>query len=186
MPGDTCDHTCPCPHMCKSCSKSEKSLVPTSLCTMQSHLTNVNFMYITFSWSSMKLLFSELSHFVFCIMLLWNRSCTIINFLHARYLNYWALYITHSVPHCSELSLMCKQVNMWFDALAHLFQGMDWSYSVIYKYNWTLTSWNARGNNNLFNSSGFGLIKVYILDFWFCFQMPPEHNGARGGHSSKI
>ena len=40
MPKDICNQTCTSPYMCKIPSISEKSLLPTSLSTMQSHMPN--------------------------------------------------------------------------------------------------------------------------------------------------
>ena len=56
MPGNTCDYTCLCPHMCRSYSMSDKWSVPTSLLSTQLHFSNANFLYIAFCWPSMKTL----------------------------------------------------------------------------------------------------------------------------------
>ena len=33
--------------------------------------------------------------------------------------------------------------------------------------------------------SGFDLSRFTYMEVELCFQMPPEHNGPRGGHSSR-
>ena len=47
MPGDTCDRTCAYPHPCKIPRTREKSPVPTSLLTVQSHMPNRNHVVAT-------------------------------------------------------------------------------------------------------------------------------------------
>ena len=54
IPCDICNHTCTCPYTC------EKSHVPVSLPTMQLHLPHSSFLYIAFSWPSVKLHISHL------------------------------------------------------------------------------------------------------------------------------
>ena len=46
-PGHTCDRTCACTQTCKTPSTSEKSPVPTSLSTMQSHMQSRSFVVTT-------------------------------------------------------------------------------------------------------------------------------------------
>ena len=43
MPGDTCDRTCACSHMCKILRTSEKSPVPTSPLLLQSYTPTKNY-----------------------------------------------------------------------------------------------------------------------------------------------
>ena len=47
MPGDMCDYMCACPYMCKTPSRSENLVMPTSVSTIQLHMPNRNFVVAT-------------------------------------------------------------------------------------------------------------------------------------------
>ena len=115
MYGDKCDHTCACPHMCKIPITSEKSLVPASLSTVQSHILNRNFVVATATLVIVTVAFITLLY-PFLSWDIWHASATRNSVFRIH--KFW---IACAIPNNQEQLLVQTRVHVRITALSSKF-----------------------------------------------------------------